>query len=496
MPHNYLTFVQEIPGASFSDWMRHRAQKYWEAMIGHRFTLDMGSDALSDDAFARYLRNEHRFVRTAVKVFALALAKAPSADDQRHLAAILSALTNEQEDYFRAVAGGPRAGTTAPDDTGLPATVLALGNTLIGNSGANVLTGGDDEVTLGRNTSAFDDYELLPSQLSDVSKIDMRTTVLGQAIDWPVMLAPTGASRLFHHESEPAVVRSAEKFGTIYSLSSLATTTIEDVAAVSKCPKMYQVYMLKDRAITRDFIQRCKDNQYVALCLTVDTPVAGNRERDLVTGFGMPPKLGLRSALSYLRHFPWTVRALLNPQFDMVNVTSSPTVASEISEGVIEYINSQFDRSISWTDVEWLASQWDGPLVIKGLQTASDARKAAAAGATAVMLSNHGGRQLESAPAPIDCVAPVADAVGDQLEIICDGGVRRGTHVLKALALGASVCSIGRGYLFGLAAGGQVGVEHALGLLRSEVERSMALVGCDSIEKISRQHIQKRAARP
>jgi L-lactate dehydrogenase (cytochrome) len=358
----------------------------------------------------------------------------------------------------------------------------------------NYLDGGaDDELTLGRNSAAFNDYELLPTQLSDVSSIDMRTTVLGQTIDWPVFLAPTGASRLFHHEAEPAVVRAAHKFGTIYSLSTLGTTTIEDVAAISDGPKMYQVYMFKDRAITRDFIQRCKEQRYDALCLTVDTPVAGNRERDLITGFGVPPKWNLRSVLSYARHFPWTIRAILQPGFDMVNVTSSPGVSSEISEGVMEYVNSQFDRTISWQDVEWLAAQWGGPLVIKGIQTVADANKAAAAGATAVMLSNHGGRQLETAPAPVDCIAPIADALGDKLEIICDGGVRRGTHVIKALSLGATACSIGRGYLFGLAAGGQCGVEHALGLLRSELERGMALLGCNSVQKLGEKYIQKRA---
>jgi L-lactate dehydrogenase (cytochrome) len=357
----------------------------------------------------------------------------------------------------------------------------------------NYLDGGaDDELTLSRNTEAFNDYELLPTQLSDVANIDLRTKVLGQEIDWPVFLAPTGASRLFHHEAEPAVVRAANKFGTIYSLSTLGTTTIEDVAAVSTGPKMYQVYIFKDRAITEDFVARCKAQKYDALCLTVDTPVAGNRERDLVTGFGVPPKMNVRSALSYARHFPWTLRAILKPGFDMVNVTSSPNASSEISEGVMAYVNSQFDRSINWKDVEWLASQWDGPLVIKGIQTVADAKKAVAAGATAVMLSNHGGRQLESAPAPVDCIAPIADALGGQLEIICDGGVRRGTHVIKALALGATACSIGRGYLFGLAAGGQRGVEHALGLLRSEVERSMALLGCNSARKIDASYIQRR----
>jgi len=357
----------------------------------------------------------------------------------------------------------------------------------------NYLDGGaDDELTLGWNTTAFNDYELLPTQLSDISSIDMSTTVLGQKIDWPVIIAPTGASRLFHHEAEPAVVRAANKFGTIYSLSTLGTTTIEDVGAICEGPKMYQVYVFKDRSITRDFVQRCKDQGYDALCLTVDTQVAGNRERDLVTGFGMPPKFTVRSVLSYARHFRWTIRAILQPGFDMVNVTSSPSVTSNITEGIIEYINSQFDRTLNWKDVEWLAGQWDGPLVIKGILTVGDARKAADSGATAVMLSNHGGRQLETAPAPVDCIAPIADVLRDKLEIICDGGIRRGTHIVKALALGANACSIGRGYLFGLAAGGQRGVEHALDLLKTEFERSMGLLGCNSIHKLGNGYIQRR----
>ncbi len=357
----------------------------------------------------------------------------------------------------------------------------------------NYMDGGaDDEITLRRNTDAFNDYELLPSQLSDVSRLDLSTTVLGQDIDWPVFLSPTGASRLFHHESEPAVARAALNAGTIYSLSTLGTTTIEDIAAVSNGPKMYQIYIFKDRGITRDFVKRCRANRFDALCLTVDTPVAGNRERDLVTGFGIPPKMNVRSVASYLWHLPWTVRALLKPEFDMVNVTSS-TAATVIDEGVMAYVNSQFDRSINWNDVEWLATEWSGPLVIKGIQTVADARKAADCGATAVMLSNHGGRQLESAPAPVDCIAPIADALRDRLEIICDGGIRRGTHVIKALALGANACSIGRGYLFGLAAGGQEGVERALFLLRAELERGMALLGCRTVSTLGERYIQRRA---
>ncbi|SVB76390.1 uncharacterized protein METZ01_LOCUS229244 [marine metagenome] len=357
----------------------------------------------------------------------------------------------------------------------------------------NYLDGGaDDEIALRRNTLAFDEYELLPTQLSDISNIDLSTTLLGKDIGWPVFLAPTGASRLFHHEKEPAVARAAENFETIYSLSTLGTTTIEEIGAISSGPKMYQIYVFKDRGITQNFVDRCKASNFDAICLTVDTPVAGNRERDLVTGFGVPPKFNVRSLLSYLWHISWSVRAIFDGGFDIVNVTSSPGVAKDINEGVVAYLNSQFDRSLTWKDVEWLASQWDGPLVIKGIQTVDDARKAVDSGATAVMLSNHGGRQLESSPAPVDCIAPVADALWDKLEIICDGGIRRGNHVVKALSLGANACSIGRGYLFGLAAGGQSGVEHALALLQAEVERTMALLGCNSVKKLNEKYVRRR----
>ncbi|MDH3303726.1 MAG: alpha-hydroxy-acid oxidizing protein [Gammaproteobacteria bacterium] len=351
--------------------------------------------------------------------------------------------------------------------------------------------GADDEWTLARNTDAFNDYELLPSQLSDVSAIDLKSTLFGQAVDWPVMIAPTGASKLFHRDGEPAVIRAAEKFGMIYSLSTLGTTTIEDAAEAGRCPKMYQVYVFKDRGLTQDFIDRSKEKGYAALCLTVDTPLAGNRERDIVYGMSAPPKFRWRSAISYARHPGWLYRALVRKDLDLVNITSS-AVGAKIDSGVVEYINSQFDRSLTWKDVEWLARQWDGPLVIKGVQTVADCRMALDSGATAVMLSNHGGRQLESAPAPVDCIAKIADALRDRLEIICDGGIRRGTHVVKALALGANACSIGRGYLYPLAAGGQAGVERGLLLLRTELERTMALLGCSRIDNLGERHIQHR----
>ena len=356
----------------------------------------------------------------------------------------------------------------------------------------NYIDGGaDDEWTLARNTKAFDDYELLPTQLSDVSTVDLRSTLFGQPVDWPVMIAPTGASKLFHSAGEAAVAKAAAKFGMVYSLSTLGTATIEDVAAVGDGPKMFQINVLKDRALTKDFVDRCTEQKYTALCLTVDTPLAGNRERDLVYGFSAPPKFKWKSAVSFAMHPGWLYRAIVRKDLDLVNVTSSKVV-SKFDSGVVEYVNSQFDRSLTWKDVEWLADKWNGPLVIKGIQTVDDCRKAANSGATAVMLSNHGGRQLESTPAPVDCISAVADALHDRLEIICDGGIRRGTHVVKALALGANACSIGRGYLYPLAAGGQAGVERGLELLRNEVERTMALLGCNSARKLGRSYLNHR----
>lgn len=352
--------------------------------------------------------------------------------------------------------------------------------------------GADDELTLARNTAAFNEYELWPSQLSDVSKLDTWTTLFGQPIEWPVMISPTGASKLFHGDGEPAVARAAQKFGMIYSLSTLGTTTIEDTAAATTGPKLYQLYIFKDRGLTAEWIERCRSAGYVALALTVDTPVAGNRERDFVYGFGARPRSQLRRALSFARHPGWVARALVRKDLEMVNITSSELAARGVREGVRKFIDEQLERSLSWKDVEWLAGRWDGALAIKGVQTVDDCRKAADSGATAVMLSNHGGRQLESSPAPVDCIAAVADALRDRLEIICDGGVRRGNHVVKALALGANACSIGRGYLYGLAAGGQAGVERSLTLLRDEFERTMALVGCNSVAKLGRSYARKR----
>jgi len=359
----------------------------------------------------------------------------------------------------------------------------------------NYIDGGaDDEWTLQRNTTAFDDYELLPRYLKNVENIDLKTSVLGQELELPVFLAPTGMSRLFHHDKEFAAAKAAEKFGTIYCLSTLGTSSIEDMGPAISTPKMFQIYILKDRELTREFMQRCRDNSFEVMCLTVDTPLAGNRERDLVTGFTMPPRFGLKSLWSFATHPYWTMHLALDRDFELKNVAHRVGALKKMGTvSLIAYVNDQLDRTVTWEDAAWLAAQWDGPFVIKGIQAPEDARRAIDAGASAIMISNHGGRQLESTPAPVDCIAPIRDAVGDSLELIVDGGIRRGTHIIKALALGADACSTGRGYLYGLAAGGQEGVERALEIYRSELERNMALMGCTRISEISPKHIHRVA---
>ncbi|MBM5812527.1 MAG: alpha-hydroxy-acid oxidizing protein [Gammaproteobacteria bacterium] len=344
--------------------------------------------------------------------------------------------------------------------------------------------GADDEWTLRRNSSAFDDYQLVPRQLLDIGQIDLGTRVLSQELRLPFLLAPTGMSRLFHHEAEPAVARAAQRCGTLYALSTAATTRLEDIAALGGGPWMFQIYVFRDRGLTREFVERCRAARYHALCLTVDAQIAGNRERDRITGMTLPPRLTPRSLMSFLGHPRWALQLLRHPHFELANVAHRVDALSRSSTSLASYIAGQFDRNVTWKDVAWLAQQWPGPLVVKGLLSPADARRARESGATAIMISNHGGRQLDGTPAPIDCVGPIRDAIGDTLELIVDGGIRRGTHILKAIARGADACSIGRAYLYGLAAGGQAGVEHALGLLQAEVERDMALLGCRSIAEL------------
>ena len=347
-----------------------------------------------------------------------------------------------------------------------------------------------DEWTLRRSTAAFDRWMLLPRTLVDVSTIDTGVTVLGQRISLPFFCAPTGMSRLFHYQGELAVARAARAAGTMYSLSTMGSTSIEDVARVSDGPLMYQVYVLKDRELCREFIARCKAAGYKALCLTVDVPVPGNRERDLRTGMTIPPTIGLRSAFNVARRPRWLYRYFTSPSLVLANVVHRVADGSRNVSTLASYIHKQFDRTVTWDDAAWMAREWDGPFLVKGILTAEDARRAVDAGATAVAVSNHGGRQLDATPAPIDILPEVVDAVGDRAEVILDGGVRRGVHILKALALGAKACMIGRAYLYGLGAGGEPGVRRALDILRTEVERDMALLGVRNVGEISSAHIR------
>jgi L-lactate dehydrogenase (cytochrome) len=354
----------------------------------------------------------------------------------------------------------------------------------------NYIDGGaDDETNVRGNTHAFDKSRLVPEYLIDVAEIDTTTRVLGREISMPLFLAPTGMTRLFHHDGETAVSKAAAAAGTYYSLSTVGATSIEDVAAVCNGPKSFQIYVMKDRGITREFIQRCKDANYDSLMLTVDIPVAGNRERELRYGFSMPPKLNLAGIAGFAARPGWVYRALTHPKAILANVAHKIPEGSSQSTSLIEYIASQFDPSVTWDDLEWMISEWGGPFAIKGILSASDARKAVDRGVTAIMVSNHGGRQLDGTLSAFDALSPIVDEVGGECEIICDGGIRRGTHVLKALASGATACSMGRPYLFGLAAGGQEGVSKAVELLRAEIIRGMGLIGCRSISEIGSKHI-------
>ena len=349
--------------------------------------------------------------------------------------------------------------------------------------------GADDEWTLRNNTAAFAKYQLLPSQLNDVSKIDARTTLLGASCAYPLMLAPTAMSRLFHHEKELAIARAAARFGIPYALSTLATTSIEDISKIDGLTSVFQIYIFKDRELTRDFVETARANGVQALCLTVDTVMAGNRERDYRSGMTLPPRFTAASLADFALHPHWVMNYLLSPDFTLANVVHRVDVLKSRTISLIDYVNSQFDRSLSWDDVRWLAETWGGPLIVKGVLSPADARRAREAGAKALMLSNHGGRQLEGSAAPVDCVRPIRDAVGDALELIVDGGVRRGIHVVQALALGANAVSFGRPYLFALAAGGQAGVERMLTLFTAEIERALTLLGCASLRDLNERHL-------
>jgi L-lactate dehydrogenase (cytochrome) len=355
--------------------------------------------------------------------------------------------------------------------------------------------GAEDEVTARRNLSAFSEIGLLPRTLSDTTGLDISTSLLGRRIAMPVICAPTGMTRMFHAGAEPAVARAAARAGTFYALSTMATTSLEDIAALSDGPKMFQIYVFRDRELTNEFVDRCAASRFDALCVTVDTVVAGNRERDLATGMRMPPRFDLRGLASFAMTPRWVLDYLRGPGFELANVRHRVDALKAQQMSIMEYVGSQFDRSVSWADVEKLRQRWSGPFVIKGVQSVADARRAMDIGATAIMVSNHGGRQLDGTLAPIELVSRMREVCGDGIELIVDGGIRRGTDVVKAIASGADACSIGRPYLYGLVAGGEAGVDRVLTLLREEMERTMILLGASRLSELGPGFIERRAGR-
>ena len=350
----------------------------------------------------------------------------------------------------------------------------------------------DDERTKDRNTAAFDDCDLVPSVLAGVDSIDMTTRVMGKDIAMPLFLSPTALQRVFHWQGERAVGAAAEKFGTYFGISSLATVSIEEIGRTISTPKLFQLYVHKDKGLNAAMIAACKAAEFDAIALTVDTIVSGKRERCMRTGFTSPPKITPSSALSYALHPGWALNYFGRAKFDLPNLSGHLDQGSKFALPISEYFNTMLDQSMDWKTAEAIRADWGGEFCLKGIMSVEDARRAVDIGATAIMVSNHGGRQLDGSRAPFDQLAEICDAVGDRIDVICDGGIRRGSHVLKALSVGAKACSGGRMYLYALAAAGQPGVERALGILHDEMYRGMKLMGAKSVNDLTRANLRWR----
>jgi len=337
--------------------------------------------------------------------------------------------------------------------------------------------GAEDERALRNNREAYSRVQLIPNYMRDVSRIDTSARVLGSDTGMPLLLGPVGFAGLFHHEREIGAVVAAEKHKTFYSLATWGSSTPEEIGAVSTAPKMMQLYIPSDRERAYALADRAKASGFTALCVTVDTPVHGSREKAWRMGMPPPAKMPVGSYLSILGHPRWLYNFVKNRPTPGVSLFDHPPSDQEM-------IEAGPATDLTFEDIARLRERWDGALAIKGVLSTEDARLAVEHGATAIILSNHGGRQFDAAPAPIDLLPAVVDAVGGRAEIIVDSGIRRGVDVLKAIALGATACMIGRPYIYGLAAGGQLGVERALQILKDELERNMALMGVTKIADV------------
>ncbi|WP_170430283.1 alpha-hydroxy acid oxidase [Ruegeria arenilitoris] len=358
----------------------------------------------------------------------------------------------------------------------------------------NYIDGGaDDEVTYRENTNAFDRCDLLPSVLCGVKDVDMSVTVMGQKLDMPVYCSPTALQRLFHHQGERAVAAAAEKYGTMFGVSSLGTVSLEELRQKHKNPQVYQFYFHKDRGLNAAMMQRAKEAGVEVMMLTVDSITGGNRERDLRTGFSIPFRLTLGGMIQFAIKPMWGINYVTHEKFRLPQLEEHVDMGGGASS-IGGYFTDMLDPSMNWDDVAQMVRAWNGQFCLKGIMTVEDAKRAAEIGCTGIILSNHGGRQLDGSRTPFDQLSEIVDAVGDKLDVMMDSGIQRGTHVLKALSLGAKAVGVGRHYLYPLAAAGQAGVERALGLMRAEIERDMKLMGVTSVDQLSRENIRFRAA--
>ena len=349
----------------------------------------------------------------------------------------------------------------------------------------------DDEKTYERNTKSFEDCDLVPNVLRGVTDIDMSVTVMGQKLEMPIYCSPTALQRVFHHQGEHAVAAAADKFGTMFGVSSLGTVSLADVRQQYSGPQCYQFYFHKDRGLNQVMLENAKAAGVDVMMLTVDTITGGNRERDLRTGFSIPFKLSLGGIFQFGIKPIWALNYLTHEKFSLPQLDDFVDMSGG-SLSIGSYFTDMLDPCMNWNDVAKMVDYWDGQFCLKGIMSVEDAKKAVEIGCTGIVISNHGGRQLDGSRSPFDQLSEIVDAVGDQIDVIMDSGIQRGSHVLKALSLGAKAVGGGRFYLYALSAAGQPGVERALELMRLEIERDMRLMGAKSISDLTRKNLRFR----
>lgn len=356
----------------------------------------------------------------------------------------------------------------------------------------NYIDGGaDDEITLKRNTDAFANCDLVPNVLRGITDPDLSVEVMGQKLATPFYCSPTALQRLFHHRGERAVAAAAEKHGALFGVSSLGTVSLEEIAAQINSPQVYQFYFHKDRELNKAMMERAKAANVEIMMLTVDSITGGNRERDLRTGFSIPMKLNLNGLLQFAIKPFWGINYVTHEKFSLSQLDAHIDMDGGASS-IGDYFTNMLDPSMNWDDIEEMVKLWDGEFCLKGIMSVEDAKRAVDIGCTGIVISNHGGRQLDGSRSSFDQLEEIVNAVGDKIDVLFDSGVQRGTHVLKALSLGAKAVGVGRLYLYALAAAGQPGVERALDLLQTEIIRDMKLMGCASVKDLTKDNLRFR----